>query len=394
MPWPTSIRFQQTIADSHAVTARAQLLVDEHVEVEFSTEGMLLDATVQCQHADEEQRTGTATLVDAAGDFIPTSVDDLLTPVGNELQLWRGALWNDGISHQVPLEQQGQKLLDAFGAQRGELAPIGRFRFVATKARYPTIDLQLHDRAWVIAGAKLERPLQIAAGTNYVEAVTRVLEDAWGAGLPTNFPSTDETTPKMVFEADSNRWEIAKELAANIERRLFFDPVGVATMIVEPDPDADQPTWLFDDADVRNLALPGLQSDWDVTDAINGVIVVGETDDADRVPRGAAFDLVVGSPTYYGGKFGQRPIFLRDEKITSDGQARFRAVVELRRRLGVPQSVTIPSLVNPAFEVGDVAWVRSPVRGLDQAVVFDRFSVPLRASEGMTIECRSRLVRT
>jgi hypothetical protein len=271
-----------------------------------------------------------------------------------------------------------------------ELVPLGTFRFTSSKGRYPAIDLDLHDRSWVIAGNQLETPLAIAKGTNLVTAISNLLQTAWGGGLPTNFPTTDEVSPGMAFDAEADPWEAARTLAANLGQRLFFDPLGVATMMPEPS-GRETPVWTYDDADVRNLGLVGAEQGWDATSAVNAVVAVGENSDNTQAWRGVAYDLDPTSPTQYGSKFGRRPAFIRDEKITSQAQATQRAKVELRKRLGIVQTVSIPSLVNPALECGDVVRVRDRRAGLDQNVVVDRFTVPLRANATTVLE-RTRLM--
>jgi len=250
--------------------------------------------------------------------------------------------------------------------------------------------VDLYDRAWVIQGAKLEQPVIIAAGTNYIEAITKILIAAYGPRLQTNFPDTDEVTPGMTFEAEADPWEICQELAGNLGLRLFFDQLGVCTMEPEPDPAITPPAWTFDDADLRNLALPGLEVSWDSTDAINAVIVTGENSDGQAF-RGTAYDTDPDSPTQYGGKFGKRPDFIRDDKIVSKAQATARAKKELLRRLGNVQSITVPSLVHPALECGDIVRVVNAAQDVNQILVVDRFAVPLRAAQAMQIE-RSRKV--
>jgi Domain of unknown function (DUF5047) len=366
--YPMTPRFFQTIAADHFVVAKAELLVDGYVEVDLAAEGVLVDGTVQVQN-EPVQRTGSLTLDDTDGAFSPTRPDDLLVPTGNELRLWRGVAYPDGSGE--------------------ELAPLGTFRFTASKASYPTISLDLFDRAWVVQGAKLEAALTIAKGTNYVTAISQILATAYGAGLQTDFPPTDEVTPGMVFEAESDPWEAAQQLASNLGQRLFFDQLGTAVMEPEPDPATTQPVWTFDDADLSNLGLPGLELGWDATSVVNAVIVVGENSDNSATFRGTAYDR--DSPTAYGGRFGKRPMFIRDEKITSQPLAKFRARVELIRQRGIAQSLTVPSLVNPALECGDVVRVTNAKRDIDETVVVDRFPIPLRASQTMTIE-RTRKV--
>jgi Domain of unknown function (DUF5047) len=363
-------KFFDTLATDHVVVCKAELLVDGDVEVDLVEAGLVVDGAVQVAN-EPNQRTGSLELVDSTGTFSPTRPDDLLIPAGNEVRLWRGVQFNDGSG--------------------SELAPLGTFRFTASKANWPHISLDLYDRSWVVQGAKLESPFTVAVGTNYADAVRQLLALSYGPDLEVNFPTTDEVTASMVFDAEADPWEACQQLAGNLGMRLFFDQFGAATMQPEPDPANDTPVWVFDDADIKNLGLPGIGLDWDTTAVVNAVIAVGENTDNGAIYRGTAYDTDPTSPTQYGGRFGKRPLFIRDEKISSAVQATQRARRELLSQRGITQSITVPSMVNSAFECGDIVRAKNAKRDIDVIVVLDRFGIPLRASGAMQLE-RTRKV--
>ena len=368
--WPISQRFRDALTQSHVVATRVDLLAGGQI-FDLTAAGVVVDGSVECA-ATETRRTMTCTLVDHEGALMPFASTDFLAPTGNELRFWRGIDFRDGTE---------------------ELVPIGTFRFTQVDVAPPKIELQGFDRSWVVSGAKLENLLTIAQGTDYVTAITSVLTTAFGLNLTTNFPDTSETTPNMTFDAETDPWQIAQELASNIGHDLYFDPLGIATMTPVPDLATSTPVWTFDDSSPANIGLEGIALTWDVTDAVNAVIAIGENSDNDTVFRGTAFDLDPQSPTQYDGLIGKRPIMIRDEKITSQAQADERARAELMRRAGLPQSLEVPTLVNPAFEVGDIGQVVSTkLGGTSQLVVFDKFTVPLRAKTSMTISTRQRLI--
>jgi hypothetical protein len=354
------------------VATKVELLSAGDQIMDLSELGVVVDGLVNVDST-PVRRSGQITLVDHTGVLIPGAPDDPLAPAGNELRIWRGIDYQDGSDP--------------------ELVPVGTLRFVVTEAAWPEISLECYDRAWAISGAALENNLVIASGVNYITAINNVLVTAWGADLPTNFPDTDETTVTLAYEADSDPWEIARELAANLGMVLWFDPMGVCQMTPEPDPATDPPVWRFEDTDSENLALPGDKAVWDGT-GNNAVIVIGENSDATAVYRSAAYDQDPASPTRYGGPFGKRPITIRDEKITSQSLADLRARKELLSRLGLGQTIVIPSMVNPALESGDVVRCVSAHNRIDQVAILERFAVPLRASGTMTLEARARQVVT
>lgn len=368
MGWPVSDKFMAALAQSHKVAAQADLLLGDDI---IDLTPFVVDGHVDVAST-ATRRTMSLTLEDPTGSILPIVATDELVPTGTEIRLWRGIDFQDGTDD--------------------ELVPIGTFRFTTVDVPAPRVELQGFDRSWVIQGALLEIALSIVKGTNYVDAINSVLFNAYGGDLPTNFPDNDEVTPAMLFDVESDPWQIAQQLASNIGLDLYFDPMGIATMTPTPDPATTEISWIFDEADPANLGLPTPRIIWDITDAVNAVIVIGENTNNTTVYRGVAYDQDPLSPLQYGNPI-KRPITIRDEKITSQAQATQRARSELVRRLGIPQSLSIPSMVNPAFEAGDVALLNSAkLANSTNYGIFDRFTVPLRAASGMDISTRQRLV--
>lgn len=376
--WSISQRFIDTILTSHTVAVRAEVIRDDRVIYDLTAAGVVVDGTVSASRS-AIQRSAQLTLVDRDGTLTPADVNDLLVPSGNQIRLWRGVRYppaTDVFSNVVPVATT-------------ELVPIGTFRFITTNSTYPTIELnEMYDRAWVVQGAALESVLTIAQGTPYDDAIRTVISAAY-PDVPTNFPNTDEVTGLMTFEAETDPWRIAQELAANIGMRLFFDPVGVAQLRAEPDPNVDPIVWTFDRESVRNTGLGGVTKEL-FGGSSNAVVLVAENTTLPAPLRAVAYDLDPLSPTRYGGPYGKRPTFIRDEKIASQRQADSRAVKELQSLLGLHESVELPSLVNPAFEIGDIIAVADSVRKIDGVYVIDRLTCPLRAKSPMQISTRLR----
>jgi hypothetical protein len=368
--WPVSEKFREVITGGHTVAQKIELLAGGEVVLDLTDQGVVVDGNVVGARA-AVQRSGSCTLVDPEGILLPgqgTLSSRLLAPAGNELRLWRGIAYHDTDP---------------------ELVPVGTLRFVTNEVEAPRMALELYDRAWAIAGAGFTGVVTIAQGTPVVTAVRRLLQVAWGPGLPMNFPDADETTNSMTFEPGTDPWKVCQDLAANIGMRLAFDPMGVATMTPEPDPLLDPIVWSFVDTDPTNMALPGMRVRWEGTSP-NLIVVVGENTDNDTVHRGVAIDTDPNSLTRYGGPYGKRHAEIRDEKVASKVQATFRARTELARQAGLITQPSLPILPHPALEIGDILLAVSPTRGFGQLCVLDGFSLPLRAASAMTIDCRER----
>lgn len=379
--WSISQRFAATLPYSHTVVQRVEILQDDQVIADLTSMGVLVDGTVTVSRS-PIQRSARLALVDRDGTLTPSAIDDLLIPAGRELRLWRGLVYNDATEAEV-----------LAGTDR-ELVPLGTFRFTATQSQSGQITLNsVYDRAWIVQGALLEDTLSIAAGTLVTDAVALLLSAAYPSVI-TNFPTVDETTPLLVYDAYADPWGLAQELAANIGMRLFFDQLGVVQMKPEPDPQADPVAWTFDDASAQSMLLPDLQQTW-TGECYNSVTVVGENSTLPTPVRATVRDLEPTSPTRYGGSFGRRPMpLITDPQVGSAVQAEARARKELQAQLGIAQQVSFSSWCNPALDTADIAYVSSPSRGVAQYFILDSLEVPMRGSQPMTIATRARQVVT
>ena len=380
MPWPTTERFDKAIGSDHVVVTKAEVLVGEEVVLDLVQAGAVVDGSVTVQTG-EIERSATLSLIDVDGTLTPRDVDDLLVPGGNQIRLWRGIRYN------TPL---------VGGGADEEYVPLITARFTATTSRWPHIDLtEMFDRAWIVKGALLENTLVISSGANVFEAISAVLETAY-PGVPQNFPDTDQVAPRMVFDAGTDPWGIARDLAANIGYRLAFDPLGVASVYGDPDLTDDAVNWNFDDTDNANLALPGAELQW-VGQANNAVLVRSSNSDLAVPVRGLVKDTDPSSPTQYDGKYGRRmadPI--DDEKVQNAGQAILRATAELRGRTGLMQQINTQAIAHPGWAIGDVSRVNLTRQAIEsQICTLDNWTVPMRAKDpATTLNTRARRVIT
>jgi Domain of unknown function (DUF5047) len=378
--WPISDRFKEALAGDHFVVVKAEILEGEYVLAELATDGNLCDGSVRCDRS-AIQRTADVTLVDRDGTLTPRDIGDLLIPAGRQIRLYRGIMFNDRLSS---------------GEPDVEYVPIGTFRFTEVDVSYPQIRLSgCYDRSWIVSGEKLPFTVVVTQNTNVIETITRLVQTAY-PGVPMNLPLTNENTLGMVFDAEADPWEVCQTLAANLGQRLYFDPMGVCTMRPEPS-ESDPAVWSFDDTDPANLGLPSVGRKWTGT-GYNGVVVVSENSDLTAPIRAYALDQDPHSPTQWGGSYGKRYApQIRDETIASQAQAQLRANKELQANLGFLQGITIPALVNPALEVGDVIrcyygradLTDSPVVK-ESFNILDAFEVPLRAQGHQTLTTRAR----
>lgn len=374
--WTRTSRFDDTISAGHVHATAVQILQGEDVIADLGPLGIVVDGNVSCAHA-ETQRTGSLSIVDLTGELSPQDADDLFSPVGNQIRLWSGIDYQDGSAP--------------------ELLPILTGRYKATTADFPRIDLSaIDDRSFVVKGALLESVLTVALGSGLIDTIGVLIQAAY-PGVPMNLPDTEELTNAMVFDVGADPWASALDMAANVEQRLFFDPMGVVQMVHEPS-EGDSPEWVFDDDDAACMALPGVA----VTlggEGYNSVTVISENSNLSGPLRSTARDNDPSSPMQYGGRFGKRPMApIRDDKIASQAQCDARARQELQNQLGLVQQITIPCMFHPGWEVMDplrVAISRRQLTGTppirSQFAILDAMTAPLRAGAA-TITTRAKRV--
>jgi hypothetical protein len=375
--YPVTEAFARHLTGDHEVTTRIQALPSpeaDPVDISQYFEGGSLTVAPQAI-----RRSGTITLVDSDSSLLPLTADSLIAPYGQELIVEHGLVFPDGTE---------------------ELVPQGVFRITDVSVRYPTITLTLSDRAWVVSGARLEAPLTIAKGTPYTEAIRLLLVTAYPQIVIETVVSED-ITPTIVLEDQADPWDEAKKMVEAIGFELDFDRLGVCQLGPTPDLAAAEAVWTYSDASDQfipredrhwfNLATFDQDISWDTDDAHNAVIATGENTDNDTPFRGVAKDLDPSSPTFYGGRFGKRPMFWSSPLITSNQMAERSASTMLQKELGIAEALRFEAIAHPALDIGDPVQVVRGELGINHVHVVDGLSMPLRAGT-QTVETRRRRV--
>jgi hypothetical protein len=377
-----SDRFRTAILDGHDTTVRVEVLLggDELQIVDLSnyfTDGSL---SVSRQ---EIRRAGSLTFVDhdSSGLIVPTGQDSLLAPFGNQLRVWSGVNYGDGTE---------------------ELVCVGTLRITKATSRYPACTVDVADRAWIVSNAKLEAPYQVALGSAWDQAMLNLLGDRYPA-CPADIPAVDfdTLTPRVTLDEQADPWEAMQKWAASLGFALFFNTLGVATIESEVGVVVGDPVWTFDGTpnagvpydptDWFNLALADEERELDSASTYNAVIISGTSSSVSTSVRGSAYDNDPASPTRYGGDFGKKPLFESNELITTSMQANRAASGRLHQVAGLAEALTVPSMFNPAFDVGDVVSVIHPGLGVNASHVLDDVSIPLRGGT-QTLKTRVRQV--
>ena len=345
--YPVSDRFLSALATSHQIVT--------HVDVMFAGEVVLenlavQEANVQVSSQNPVQRTCNVTLA-------VTEMPDELLPLGSEIVLYRGIEF-------------------AFDDQ--ELVPLGVFRIDKTTIGRPNpfVEVSGTDRSLLLADDKLIEPLQGTQSTVIAEIEALALDSVPDIVIENTATSTAPLPTGQAYERE--RWQAMKDLAASVEAEVFFDAVG--TLIIRDKPKVDAETvW---NVGFQN-ALVSTNTSMDRLRTYNGVIVEGgEFGESPLV--GQATDDDPFSPTFWGGSFGRRPLFIQNNNLTTQQQVDDLAASELALNKGLPRSVRLANMVNPALDCGDVIQVDF-VNGVSEAHLIDGINFNLGPSSQMSL---------
>jgi hypothetical protein len=356
-------RFWRALRSSHAIVIHVEVLTGSgQPPVDVS---QFLDASKSSLDVSRQAIRRSGTLSFAGTEIVPTTADALLAPYGNELRCWYGIPFPDGTA---------------------EYVPVGTLRITKTAVKPSRVTLEVSDRAWIVQGARLEQSYSIAKGTPYSEAISALLAYVY-PDVEMDIPDVPSSTPALLYDAEADPWDALQQMATACGYMLYFDPLGVCVMRAEPDLIDVDPVWTYngsgevhddyDPDDWANLALYDTEHTWDTSEVYNAVVAVGENTSNDKPYRGVAYDLDPASPTFYGGKFGRRPLFWSSPLFTSSGMAAVGARTRLQSQTGLAESLTIPASPHPGLEPADPIRVVRPELGVDTIHQVDHYPLPL-----------------
>lgn len=370
--YPVSEEFLAALRHSHVAIARVDVLENRQV-IETLTRVTAGETTVDANG--ETKRAASVALADPLGTLTPSSYADLLAPGGNEVRLWRGL--SNFSEEMVPLITGQIDSVQVEGGSEG-----GVF-----------IKLMAFDRSKAVSEAGFDTTYVVTAATNYGTAIQALISSRV-PGLEYRFASTASTTPLLIFHPGDDPWKKALEMAESIGMKLDFDGLGVCVMEPVPDVDAAPVVFSYAEGEAPKSILLRASKALTRQYTYNGVVVTGETptieDQATAPVTATVWDDNPSSPTYYLGKFGRRPRRYASPFVTTVDQAMSAGRAILNSSLGLAESVTFESIVNPAHEPADVVDVLVTDVAVNARYIMDAFTIPLLFNQNLNATCRRR----
>lgn len=383
--WAQTTRLQTTLATGGTVVSKVEILFDGQVELtldstdpDFVDLGGPVDGRVDVQRA-TVRRSCDLSLLDVDRTLSQADALDLLVPLRAEVRPWRGAIFSDVTSEVAPDDR--------------ELVPLGTLVVVDVDlSRWPLVSLSGHDRMWLLSQHRNITSYAPTANTDSMTAIRDLLEFSTfpTSRLSVNLPSTTQTIGTQVWDRQSDLADAAHDIATAAGHVLFCDPMGVFTAVPETDIDTDDVVLSYVEGESL-LLLPSLRRSG--SEARNAVLATSSAPDLTTPVTGYAQDDDPQSTTY-SGALGIIPDFYDSPLLRTTAQADLAARTRLRNIVGISEATAVTALVQPGLESGDVIYLESSTRGIATRLIVDSFSVPLRAAEAQTINCRAKVVTT
>lgn len=301
----------------------------------------------------------------------------------------------DPYSHELFVERGVQY---ANGVQ--EFVGLGYFRVnsveqtsIPDSETYGSIiRVQGEDRMSNLRDARVISPIQFGAAASVSSVLDFLVQDVM-PGVPTvydtvNWPGGAAATTLLGSDhvVDQDRLQFIQQLVTAYGKVCYFDYAGRFVVKDTPNPNAD-PVFLINAGDhgvlieaSRSISRDGVY---------NGVVATGEPAGENPPVYGVALDSDPLSPTLWGGPFGKVPMFFTSSFLTTAGQCSNAALSILNSIHGLPYTVSLGMVPNPALEPWDVIQLRYDEDNQESHII-DTITYPLSVDDEMQIGTRKQ----
>lgn len=375
---PVSPTFLASVRGSHRMIARARLVTPSQTGTEpvglaipgVSDEGLLPinagDVTTDMT-ADVQSTLALTTLYPWPADPLAPG-----TPYGQEIYVERGI---------------------EYGLGTREYVGLGYFRIDSVKqtsAPNGPIVIAASDRMAQVKDTRNISPQVFGAGGSVGACIDVVVQQAL-PGAVTDYGDWDAYGELLASDhvMGDDRLPFLQDLLAAYGRYAFFDYRGIYA--VRPVPDLTQvaPVWTIDAG--RNGVLVEQQRTISRDAVYNVVVARGEPVGQLPPVQGLAYDNNPASPTYALGPFGVIPTYYSSSFMTTVAQCEAAALGQLNKATGLPYSVSLGAVPNPALEGWDVVKVNNG-RDNPETHVLDRITYGLTPDSSMGMDTRKQFL--
>jgi hypothetical protein len=383
-----SARFLDALSGTHEAVCRARALPRLS---QFATAPFGLDpAGVELKVLGGEVRmTRTGAIKRTLTLDVPGEHWDLLQPYSVELFVQRGIDFGDGTQEFVPLGYYRVERVDQ------EEAPDGPLRITA------------YDRAASAIQNRVLNPFQFPATVTHRYAFQRIINGNTGSGQSTDGygmfiytpmpitwapvaaggydPDAATVAGGQVIEDDS--YAFLEQLADQRGCCLRFTDTG--QLSVEP---IDGPPGAGPVFAVRPGATGTLvRASRSVTrEGVYNIVSAYGSDPA--APTGHQLAYIEDGPLDWSGPFGAAPRYYASPLLRTAAQADAAAQTLVDRYVGLPQSLTLDIVPNPALRPADLITTQLQTNGPEFVNQIDEYLLPVTGTAAATITTRTHVV--
>lgn len=364
---PVSARWQKVVRSSHKRVVRAKIVSPGQWGV--TPTGTSIDLVSGDVTTDINADIMSTLQLDAFYPW-PSTNTSLGTPYGSEIYVERGIEYGDGGTEWVGL---GYFRIDTIEQNR---TPNGSLHIGAS------------DRMASIRDARVITPVQFGIGASLSSVVNFVVTSVIPSAQIVYDFSASTTLLSVSHFLQDDRLKFLKDLLSSYGKYMYWDYAGRLQIKSVPNP-TGQPVLTINSG--SNGILVDMKRALSREGVYNVVVASGQPAGEQPPVTGFAMDTVVTSPTYWLGPFTAVPKYFSSTFLQTEAQCVTAADAELRKVLGVPYTVSLGMVPNPALEAGDVILVtysNSP----SELHIADKIVYPLDTSTPMRIETRKQFL--
>jgi hypothetical protein len=327
---PVSNGFLASLRGSHKALFRARVVTTFQTGTDPTGDYQeIISGAVRLDGTADERSALDITI---AGDWPANHQFSDIAPFGQELFVERG--------------------VEGAGTTGAEYVSLGYFRIETVEqddAPRSPLRITGRDRMAAIIEARMLEPVTFAAGTTFEEIFENLVLEVYPNAEMDIYPEVIASTIREASTVEEDRYGFLRDMATSRGCIMYFDYRGI--LVVTPAPDPAVPVWRVDAGPTgvlisarRQLSRAGVY---------NAVVASGteaDTSTNDPPPRAAVLDEDPDSATYFYGPFGKVPRFYSSPLLYTDAQCELAAASILERVTGLPYSMDLTAIPNPALE--------------------------------------------
>ena len=342
---PSSALYKRAIHAPHKIAVEVDLYDGPGgalLENDVTIFGGMVSANLQHRVT----RSGTFTV---GPEFWSESATAALTPYRTVANIRAGIEYGDG----------SREVFDIITGRVGEL----------TRDNDGSVSARIDDLAADVVNFRFEQPRN-SENVSITAQIRRLISEALPAATFGTDDVLDAATPKLTWEED--RGQALDNLASALGARWYA--LGNGDFVVRRYP-YDVGTVVQRVQDGPQGLLEGAQATLSRDGAANSVTLVVERFDGGTPFRITARDNAPGSPTQFGGPFGQVSRVIKVQTPLTPGQATTAVRAELNAATALSSRWTVEMVPDYTLEPGDT--VRLESRGVHSTQLIDTIGYPL-----------------